>query len=76
MNIEELRRFFDINYVPKDLYSLNGGFPSEAYCIDKVEEQWEVYYSERGKKSQVVKFDTENDACLYLQSMIRKVLKL
>ena len=57
MNIEQLRNFLIINHVPDDLYSLDGGLPSEAYCINKVEEGWEVYYSERGLKSQLVKFD-------------------
>lgn len=76
MNIEQLRNFLIINHVPDDLYSLDGGLPSEAYCINKVEEGWEVYYSERGLKSQLVKFDIEDKACLYLQSIIKDILKL
>ncbi|MDE6625517.1 MAG: hypothetical protein K2K56_03985 [Lachnospiraceae bacterium] len=76
MNIEQLRSYLIINDVPDDLYSLDGGLPSEAYCINKVEEGWEVYYSERGLKSQLVKFDIEDKACLYLQSIIKDILKL
>jgi hypothetical protein len=76
MHIEQLRNFLIINHVPDNLYSLDGGLPSEAYCINKVEGGWEVYYSERGLKSQLVKFDTEDKACLYLRSIIKDILKL
>lgn len=75
MNIEQLRNFLIINHVPDDLYSLDGGLPSEAYCINKVEEGWEVYYSERGLKSQLVKFDIEDEACLHLQSIVKDILR-
>lgn len=76
MSISDLREFLLVNRVPEDAYSLNGGLPSEAYCINKEGHQWEVYYSERGRKSDLVKFDTESSASIYFQSLIMKALQL
>ena len=53
-----------------DLYSLNGGFPNEAYCIDNLGDAWEVYYSERGSKMGLKKFNDESDACEYLYKLL------
>ena len=49
--------------VPKDLYSLDGGLPNEAYCLEKTDDGWQTYYSERGCKTGVKKFSNESDAC-------------
>ncbi len=76
MKINELKNFLVSNKVPENLYSLKGGLPSEAYCINKTQEKWEVYYSERGIKSHLIQFDTEDSACLYLQEIIKKILCL
>lgn len=46
-----------------DSYSLNGGLPNEAYCLNRTESGWEVYYSERGNKTGLKFFDNESDAC-------------
>lgn len=52
MKIIELeQKLLEIN-VPKDIYSiLKGGLSNEQYYITKDGYNWEVYYSERGKKS-------------------------
>lgn len=76
MSIKDLEEFILINQVPEDAYSLNGGLPNEAYCINREENQWEVYYSERGRKCGLVKFDTESSACDYFQSLISRELQL
>ena len=47
---------------PQHSYSLNGGLPSEAFCMEKLPEGWHVYYSERGGKSTLGKFRTEKEA--------------
>ncbi|MBT2680552.1 hypothetical protein J7E38_16200 [Bacillus sp. ISL-35] len=60
--------------VPKDLYNLNGGLPNEAFCLNKEGEIWEVYYSERGVKSQLKHFHSEDEACNYLYKTILEVL--
>ena len=51
--------------VPNDGYSLTGGLPSEAYCIEASEGKWYVYYSERGCRTGLKIFDTEKEACEY-----------
>lgn len=53
MNIQELENILRLNKVPKELYSLKGGLPSEAFCIEKENDRWHVYYSERGGKTNI-----------------------
>ena len=61
--------------VPTDLYRLNGGLPNEAYCIAQDEEKWVVYYSERGSKSGVKSFETEEEACNYFYHWLIESLR-
>jgi hypothetical protein len=74
IKIEELQQSLISAKVPKDLYNLNGGLPNEAFCLNKEGDIWEVYYSERGVKSQVKLFQNEDEACNYLYSTILEVL--
>lgn len=74
MNIKQLEEILLMNKVPKELYSLKGGLPSEAYCIEK-KEKWEVYYSERGIKQNMGYFENEEDACKCLLNEITKVCR-
>ena len=74
MNIIELNKIFEDENVPIELYSLKGGYPNESYCIEKVNGQWEVYYSERGSKSGLMFFDTEEKACLHLYKCVKRML--
>ena len=73
MTVEELKKQLDAIGVPDDLYSLLiGGFPNEAWCLIKNEDDWEVYYSERGNKRGARQFASESDACEYLDKRVRK----
>ena len=64
MTVDELKKRLDEIGVPDDLYSLLiGSFPNEAYCLIKNEDGWEVYYSERGQKSDAQQFENESEAC-------------
>lgn len=76
MNISSLREILRLNNVPSDLYSLEGGLPSETYCINSSVNGWEVYYSERGQKSHCAKFNNESDACEYLLKEIKQVVPI
>ena len=62
MKINDLKRYLQENQIPADSYSLNGGLPSEAFCIERTEHGWRVYYSERGKKNEFGHFVCEEDA--------------
>jgi len=72
MNLCELKRELDRLSIPKDAYSLRGGLPNESYCIGKKDGKWEVYYSERGRKSALQIFSGEHDACIHFLSMISR----
>lgn len=74
MNIIELKQIFEDENIPRELYSLKGGLPNESYCIKQLNEQWEVYYSERGSKSSSRFFDTEDEACLHLYKCVKRML--
>ena len=74
MNILELEAIFEKEKVPKDLYSLKGGLPNESLCIGHDYGKWEVYYSERGRKSGLRTFDTEEEACLHLYEKVKRIL--
>ena len=71
MNKSDLEKILKKNKIPKQSYSLSGGLPNECYCIGK-KEKWEVYYSERGLKTQLVYFNTEEAACEYFLKLIQK----
>ncbi len=75
MNTQQLEEVLLRNKVPKELYSLKGGLPSEAYCMKK-NDKWEVYYSERGIKQNIGKFETEDDACNCLLEEIKKIVSI
>ncbi|MBU6121894.1 hypothetical protein [Hymenobacter siberiensis] len=49
---------------------LNGGLPNETYTIGKTTRGWEVYYSERGQKSNLKIFTSESEACKYFWDTI------
>jgi hypothetical protein len=56
--------------VSEDAYSLSGGLPNEAYCIENADDKWHVYYSERGIRTGQMSFDSEQDACDYLFQLV------
>ena len=50
---------------------MKGGLPNEALCITN-DEKWEVYYSERGRKSGLREFQNEEDACEYFLEKVKR----
>jgi len=61
--------------IPKYAYSLIGGFPNEAYCLNYDGNIWEVYYSERGQKTDLKTFFKEKEACDFFYDWLIKSLK-
>lgn len=52
-------------------YSVYGGFPDDAVCLDVLPMgKWVVYYSERGSRFDVVEFDNESSACTYMFELL------
>ena len=74
MNRVKLKIILEENKIPRDLYSLSGGLPNESYCINEVDGIWEVYYSERGVKSQLKLFNIEEDACEFLYNKLLDII--
>lgn len=66
----ELEKKLKNKGVREDSYSLQGGFPNEAYCLNATEIDWEVYYSERGSKSGLKTFNSESEACKYFYGLL------
>jgi len=75
VNIKGLESRLISENIRKDIYSLNGGFPNEAYCISQNNREWEVYYSERGNKSGLRIFQSEEEACQYFYDLLIETLK-
>lgn len=69
MKVKQLAKKLAMLRIPADAYSLSGGLPSECYCLSH-NTQWEVYYSERGLKTQLKIFDSEEEACEFFYKMI------
>ncbi|MCL2810842.1 MAG: hypothetical protein FWD25_03020 [Clostridia bacterium] len=65
MNLSELEIEFARLDIPKIAYCLQGGLPNESYCISQHNGKWEVYYSERGRKTALKVFINEEEACTY-----------
>jgi hypothetical protein len=74
MKKDELHQLLLASNAPTDLYSLNGGLPNESFCLNKEDDVWEVYYSERGVKSQLKRFESEEEACEYFYKIIIELL--
>lgn len=72
MDRNQLKSILYKNGIPEDAYSLNGGLPNEAYCMNEVKGGWEVYYSERGIKRNLGYYLNESGAC---KCLLREVGK-
>ncbi len=72
MKISEMRKEIDNLGISKELYSiLQGGTPNEKLCI-VYENEWKIYYSERGKKTGEKVFQSEEAACeIFLKKLKR-----
>ena len=62
MNLQELKGKLDDLKISSELYSLQGGLPNEKLCIVK-EDNWKIYYSERGNRTGEKEYETEEEAC-------------
>ena len=72
MNISDLEKRLQARHIREDMYCLNGGSSNESYCLNQADRNWEVYYSERGQKTNLKTFADENSACEYLYNLIMR----
>ena len=69
MNTSELKSMLNEMKIDPEFYSLTGGLPLEALCIEDADGKWSVYYSERGARQGEKTFATESEACEYFLSV-------
>ena len=53
----------DAEGIRSERYALGGGLPVERYVLSIETGGWSVYYSERGRRNDEARFDTEDEAC-------------
>ena len=75
MNVGELNEAFEKNRVPSRYYTFRGLGGGECYGLDKIDGQWATYYSERGHKSDVQRYSTEDESCQAMFLLIRQVIQ-
>lgn len=75
MNLIQLKENLIAMNIPKHFYSLEGGLPNEAYCIGWNKGIWEVYYSEKGNKTDLKKFRSEIEACDFFYNSFIKLIE-
>lgn len=75
MKIIDLEKELRELNISQEIYSiLKGGLPNEQLCLVKCENNWEVYYSERGRKSGLKIFTDEESACNYFFEKVKQML--
>jgi len=70
MNVKELEVKLLTEGFDQKSYEFYLEYPNEAYTIHEGKIKWEVYYGERGCKSGLKKFKTEDEACKYFYQLI------
>lgn len=73
MKISELAQVLNDECFPEYSYCLHGGLPNDMFCIEYNEGSWDVYYSERGNKTDLKKYGIEDDAC---QDLLARLIRL
>jgi len=71
MKREELKEILDREDVNTHVYDLSGDWlPGEKLVMEREDDKWWVYYSERGIKSNPKELETEDDACAYMLEVL------
>lgn len=67
MKKEELQSALKQMGVPSMLYNLDGeGRTDERFCLEFIDNEWRVYFSERGIKTTNERFASEEAACQFI----------
>ena len=71
MKREELKRKLKQMRIPENLYNLDGiGRRDERFCLEEIDNKWFVYFIERGVKTTNERFNSEEDACLFIYEQL------
>ena len=72
MNRDRLRELARAEGIRDESFSLDGGLPPEQYVLAVSAGGWDVYYSERGERTGLKTFETEDEACASLFESLLK----
>ncbi|WP_156116563.1 hypothetical protein [Massilia sp. 9096] len=61
LSIEKVTKYLTEKKIPEDAYAFYSD-REDAFCIDKVGEEWLIYYVERGKRIELAWGKTESQA--------------
>ena len=75
MTRKELLILLEKEHIPKHYYSLEGGLPNDALCLNKINSSWVVYYSEMGEKYNEIGFPSEESACEYFYNKLKDMIE-
>ena len=75
MTGKELKIFLKEHLVPAKLYKI-GGHHNRRICMQKGEDGWEVFFSEKKNKVGLMRFPDEASACLSMKNELRKLMEL
>jgi hypothetical protein len=70
MDRNHLRELARQERIRDDAYSFEGGLPLEQLVLAIEDGGWCVYYSERGLRSGLRHFETEDEACTYMLDLL------
>ena len=74
MTGKELKAFFKEHLVPEKLYKI-GGKHNRRICMEKSENGWDVFFSEKKAKIDLMHFADEASACTGMKNELRKLME-
>lgn len=67
MDKQDFLRQVKKRHIPNDLFNIDGtGRDDERFVMVQTDDQWNVYYAERGCKTTDKYFDSESEALKYI----------
>ena len=71
MKKNELQDVLTKMRVPSMLYNLDGkGRKDERFCLEFADNEWRVYFCEKGVKTTNEKFSSEEEACQFIYEQL------
>ena len=74
MTGKELKTYFEEHRVPHKLYKI-GGRHNKRICLEKTENGWDVFFSEKKQRIGVMHYSDEASACRGMMNEIRKCME-
>jgi hypothetical protein len=73
LTCERLAALLEAEGYPSDSYGIGrrGNYRDQAFVLDRWSKRWVVYYTERGEKSYIRKYVSEDPACRDLLARLR-----